>query len=160
MSVFHIMCLYIYVNVHCLLTVCVRFNCWLEWEVWQYFHPTLQAKWLQFLSSPSRILKICFAWGIFNLLVVNKILNRDISDSKPKLTLRHLSRRARKILASRQKKEASLMLTPDWSECVNSTVDWLYFHTWKSCTPFWLAVEAFFTCENKAYRFLQMSFME
>ena len=32
--------------------------------------------------------------------------------------------------------------------------DWLYFHTWKSCTPFWLTVEAFFfTCENKAFRF-------
>ena len=29
-----------------------------------------------------------------------------------------------------------------------------------SCTPFSLAVKAFFTCENIAYRFLQMSFME
>ena len=27
-----------------------------------------------------------------------------------------------------------------------------------SCTPSWLAVQAFLTCENKAYRFLQISF--
>ena len=39
-------------------------------------------------------------------------------------------------------------------------VDWLYFHTWNSCTPFWLAVYVFFTCENKAFRILQISFME
>ena len=33
--------------------------------------------------------------------------------------------------------------------------NWLYFHTWKSCTLY-----GFFTCENKTYRFPQMSFLE
>ena len=32
-----------------------------------------------------------------------------------------------------------------------------YTSTWKnSYTPFWLAVKAFFTCENIAYRFLAL----
>ena len=52
-----------------------------------------------------------------------------------------------------------MRFTSDWlgKRLIKAIVDWLYFHSWKSCTPFWLAVYAFFTCENKAYRIVQMS---
>ena len=54
--------------------------------------------------------------------------------------------------------------------CTRRTSDWhgkaftlsligYTFHMRNSCTQFWLAVQAFFTCENKAYRFVQMSFI-
>ena len=47
----------------------------------------------------------------------------------------------------------------DLLQGIYAVVDWLYFHMWKKLYAILIrAVEAFLTCEKKAYRFAQISF--